>query len=297
MDSKKPVLAVRFLRQGRIPVYEVPANFENMSLEEKKVWTQGILRELSDAQLFDAMADYENPRKNGYFDDTFDAEAIEVYSPFNSVEKKIFSTVAWDSFCDPEYGDNLLNENKNLALFLENLGLSQDQISLVAYGSELPSQEKLEFLRKSYSKHLQAYQKEMASSLLKEVRSDPNAPALLKELIACQSIFGIGFEKVTANRDYMPDYCEYIYLAGDMVIGFQTDAQSESWDEIDYLYKDCSIRNQQEFYEFINEGGFAGCSASKEECDSSYAYILELYKKARRDEDIFSNYLLEQNEY
>jgi hypothetical protein len=90
MDSKKPVLAVRFLRQGRVPVYEVPANFENMSLEEKKVWTQNILRDLSDAQLFEAMADYENPQKNGYFDDTFDVEAIEAY-PRLIVLKRKFS--------------------------------------------------------------------------------------------------------------------------------------------------------------------------------------------------------------
>jgi hypothetical protein len=137
----------------------------------------------------------------------------------------------------------------------------------------------------------------MASRLLKEVLGDPDTPVLLKKLIECQSVFGIGFEKVTVNRNYMPDYSEYVYLAGDMVIGFQTDAQSESWDETDYLYKDCSICNQQEFYEFINEGGFAGRSASKEECDSMYAYILELYKKARKDEGIFSNYLLEQNGY
>ena len=297
MDSKKPVAAVRFLRQGRVPVSDVPADFEKMSLEEKKIWAHDILKDLSDEQLFEAMADYEDPQSNGYFDDSFDVEAIEVYPPMNSVGKKVFSTIAWDVFCDPGYGDSLLRKNKNLALFLESLGFSEDQIAAVSNGAALPPREKLGLLGKSYFDHLQSYRKEEASCLLQKVSCDPAAPKLLKDLIESQSISGIGFEKITVNSDYMPDYCEYIYLAGDMVIGFQTEEQSESWDESGYLYGDCSIRNQKEFYEFINEGGCAGRSASKEECDVAYAYILELYRKAQEDEENFSRYLLQKNEH
>ncbi len=59
---------IRFLKQGLVEA-EAPPDFDKMSPEQKLEWAQTVLAEQSDNQLHIAMADYKDPKVNGYFDE------------------------------------------------------------------------------------------------------------------------------------------------------------------------------------------------------------------------------------
>jgi hypothetical protein len=109
---------------------QLPAGFVEMSKEKQNEWAFNHLFNLKDDELLNAMADFEYPSKDGYFDSTPDVEALQ-----NEEFETLYSTVAWDAFTDPEYGNNILSENKNMGNFLSILGFSHDDISNIANGS------------------------------------------------------------------------------------------------------------------------------------------------------------------
>jgi len=125
-------LHIRFLRQGLIALTkeQLPVGFVEMSKEKQNEWAFKHLFNLKDDELLNAMADFEYPSKDGYFVSTPDVEALQ-----NEEFETLYSTVAWDAFTDPEYGNNILSENKNMGNFLSILGFSHDDISNIANGS------------------------------------------------------------------------------------------------------------------------------------------------------------------
>lgn len=89
---------LRFLKQGLVEA-ETPNDFETMTDKEKLEWASIQLANLSDKEIINAMADFGDPGKNGYFDETTQASAIEkgegediTDSIIQTEEWKIFST-------------------------------------------------------------------------------------------------------------------------------------------------------------------------------------------------------------
>jgi len=125
-------LHIRFLRQGLITLTEeqLPVGFVEMSKEKQNELAFNHLFNLKDYELLNAMADFEYPVKNGYFDSTPDVEALQ-----NEEFETLYSTVAWNAFTDPEYGENIISENKNMGNFLSILGFSHDDVNSIANGS------------------------------------------------------------------------------------------------------------------------------------------------------------------
>lgn len=66
---------IRFLRQGCVKT-QAPENFDTMTPQEKLEWASDFLNNLSDAQIIEAMADFEDTRY-GYFEESPYASAIE----------------------------------------------------------------------------------------------------------------------------------------------------------------------------------------------------------------------------
>lgn len=67
---------IRFLKQGLVEA-EAPPGFAQMNPEQKLDWAQDKLAEQSDDQLHMAMADYLDPKVNGYFDEAPDVCSIQ----------------------------------------------------------------------------------------------------------------------------------------------------------------------------------------------------------------------------
>jgi len=89
-------LNIRFLKQGLVEA-EAPPNFDNMSPEEKLDWAQTVLAEQSDDQLHTAMADYLDPKVNGYFD-----EAPDVCSIQDTDGEELVLCASWYHFWAPQ---------------------------------------------------------------------------------------------------------------------------------------------------------------------------------------------------
>ena len=87
---------IRFLRQGLIKA-SVPENFEQMTKKEKLNWANEVIESHTDDEIIQAMSDFENPEKSGFFDSAPLATAIEktVTEPFS-----IVSTQTWDKFLE-----------------------------------------------------------------------------------------------------------------------------------------------------------------------------------------------------
>lgn len=83
---------IRFLRQGLVSV-NAPKNIDTMSAKELKEWAGNILGEMTDKELLAAMADFENPEKEGYFDESPQMSAIERLSG-----DPIITTDEWEMF-------------------------------------------------------------------------------------------------------------------------------------------------------------------------------------------------------
>lgn len=68
---------IRFLKAGLVTA-EAPSRWDKMSAEERLSWATDMLNKRSDQEIIDAMADFENPGINGYFDaDALQASAID----------------------------------------------------------------------------------------------------------------------------------------------------------------------------------------------------------------------------
>lgn len=72
--SKK--VNIRFLRQGLVKA-DTPDGFDKMTAKEKLDWASKHLSGLPDKRIIAAMADFEKPGKDGYFDGAPSASAIE----------------------------------------------------------------------------------------------------------------------------------------------------------------------------------------------------------------------------
>ncbi len=97
---KKKVF-IRFLKQGLV-LAETPENFDEMSAKEKMDWANKILKSKSDGFLVDALADFEDPDKNGFFAIKPDVCAIEQGEGMN-IGDTIVSTSLWEMFNSPEW--------------------------------------------------------------------------------------------------------------------------------------------------------------------------------------------------
>lgn len=68
---------IRFLKAGLVKT-ETPYQWDKMSAEERLAWASEVINGKSDQEIIDAMADFENPGINGYFDaDSLLASAID----------------------------------------------------------------------------------------------------------------------------------------------------------------------------------------------------------------------------
>lgn len=289
----KPELAIRFLRQGLIPVYIKPKGFEEMSDAEKKEWANYILNSKDDKQLFEAMSDFENTDENGYFDSAPCVEAIE-----RENGNLIVSTTAWDAFADPDYGENIVYENKNLAEFLHSLGYIKNDVSNIAMCNTPPKTlDNLKILDTAHAAALEKFRQEHGVKLVEKIKNDADAPQLVKDLIEENKITYIGFEKVTTSLEYMPDHCVYMYLSGESLIGVRTEDQSESFVECDYSYGDTDIEDADSLHFCIADLDLIDRDASRDEAVAALKYLLDIAETVE-DEDrvVFRDYLLERED-
>jgi len=75
-------------------------------------------------------ADFDD-NVDGFFDENPEIEQI---TDVENDCKDLFSTTTWDVYSDHEYAKNILAENKNMASYLSQLGLTQEEISNICYG-------------------------------------------------------------------------------------------------------------------------------------------------------------------
>ena len=293
--TQQPVaLAIRFLREGFVPVEKKPEGFETMTTKEKVAWAQTVLEEKTDQELFSAMADFKDTDTNGYFDNTLSVEAIQDPSKFDTANESIYSTTAWDAFIDLEYEKNIITENQNFAHFIAELGFSDDDISHIRSGSTIPTSSKLKVLNKATKAMRETFRQEHGVMLVHNIVNDQDAPTLLKELIDTNNITYIGFDKVVQSEDYMPDHCIYIYLSGDILIGVQTSDKSYTWDDLDYEYGDVDIREEAFFSEVINSRNLSVRPVSQEEGAAAYRYLTKMMDELEeQDRSVFRDYILE----
>lgn len=90
---------IRFLRQGLIKA-EAPEHFDKWSPEDRIAWAQESLDAKTDSDLLAAMADFENPERDGWFDGGILADAIE-----NENGEVIVMTKEWQMFSSGEGSD------------------------------------------------------------------------------------------------------------------------------------------------------------------------------------------------
>ena len=86
---------IRFLKQGLVEA-EAPPGFDQMSPEQKLDWAQAVLADQSDQQLITALADFEQPKVNGYFDEAPPACAIQTKDG-----EEIAMRQEWQAFWGP----------------------------------------------------------------------------------------------------------------------------------------------------------------------------------------------------
>lgn len=263
-ENKEPPLQIRFLKPGLVPVEKIPEGFDSMSPNEKAVWADNYLSELDDQTIIEAMADFANPKQNGYFDEVT-TEAIQDPNKFDTDEESIYSTTLWGAFSDPVPEENSLERLKTLDI--------------------------------AYTKALENFRKEHGTKLVENIKADNAAPQLLKELISDCKITYIGFEKVTTSLDYMPDHCVYLYLSGDILIGIQTEDKSDTWDETDYEYGDQEIVEEVHFHDVVNDNELIARQATMEEGAEAYRYLMKITDELeRQDPETFRDYLLEKED-
>lgn len=88
---------IRFLRQGSVKT-QAPENFDAMPPKEKLNWASDYLNGMSDAQLIQAMVDFEDTRY-GYFDESPYASSIEE-AEGDDIGVSIVETRGWKEFCE-----------------------------------------------------------------------------------------------------------------------------------------------------------------------------------------------------
>jgi len=296
----EPALAIRFLREGFVPVYTKPEGFDQMDIEAKKAWAHSVLEKQSDQELFTAMADFADTAVNGYFDDTFEVQAIQDPSKFDTADESIFSTTAWDTFVDPEYGEDIVWEDKNFAEFVGSLGFTQDEITNIAIQKTVPSHnalDKLKLLDYAHSNALEAFRQEHGTMLVQKIKDDAAAPQLVKDLIDENKITYIGFDKQEFSEDYMPDHCVYMYLSGEILIGVRTEDQSHTYSEIDYTYGDFDIADGNVLLASINDYDLIEREIDKEEAAQAYKYLTDIVDTLEaQDRNTFRDYLLKRED-
>jgi len=293
VKMKTDILNIRFLRQGLVEAKK-PDNFEAMTDLEKRGWADNRLSILDDSQIVLAMADFDEPSTNGYFDACPDAEAIE-----EKDGAAIVSTLAWDAFSDPDYGENVRQENRNMASYLNMLGFSSEEINTIAQGcANIPAYDMVRILDRAKQKAKNNYREKTSRSLIKKIHEDPSAPDVLRELLS-NNITYIGFEKVVVSEDYMPDHCMYIYLSGeeDILIGIQTNDTSTMWKDIDYEYSSYEITGKSDFHTVINDTNILDRVVDQNEGHHAYEYLLNIKSTLElADREAFRDYILKRDQ-
>lgn len=294
-SKELPPLAIRFLRPGFVPVYKKPEGFHEMTEEQKIAWASEILEKMTDQEIIEAMADFENPQTNGYFDE-IDVEAIQAPSQFDSPHENIYASVLWKTFSDPEYSVHILKQLKQLGEFVRALGFNQIQFSqiLTEYQKDTTPHKTLKLLDNAKNAALQTLRDEHGEMLFEKIKNDPAAPQLLIDLIDQNSIHTIGFERIGTSLDFMPDHCVYITLfSGDVLIGIRTNDRTESFDNCDYEYGDYDIRDAESFSDIVNTCNLIDGDLTVQEANEILKYLEDI--KSGIDAETF-NYILERED-
>jgi len=294
-------LAIRFLKSGFFPVQstDIP-DIESMTPEKLSLWATGYLGEQTDEMIYAAMHDFKTSVAHGKthtFFDEITAEAVQNPKKFDTAEENIYASSLWDFYTDPEYAENIVYENKQMGQYLENLGFTQDNVTSIASGapSSISKLDKLKTLDSAHSAALADFRQEYGILAIEKINNDDHAPKLLKELIKECNITYLGFEKIVASSDYMPDHCVYLYLSGDILIGVQTEDKSESWDDTEHEYGDQEIIEEIHFHDVVNDNGLIARQATMEEGVNAYKYLMKLLDGLESENrEVFRDYLLER---
>jgi hypothetical protein len=254
-------LNIRILRQGLVKAKK-PEGFDEWTDLEKRQWADNILEALDDDAILEALADFGNPKEEGYFDCAPDAVAIETEEG-----DTLFTTLAWEAFKDPDIDENI-----------------QEMLP-----SDLTDIEKIKLLDQARIDALKSYRQKHGAKILGDIMADPDAPSLLKEIIEENNITYIGFEMASYSEDYMPDHCVYIYLSGDILIGVQTEDKSYTWEECGYEYGDIDIARPEDFGRAIER------KADAKEGVAAINYLSKLFETLQAsDRETFRDYILEK---
>jgi len=110
---------------------EIPKEILDQGEDKLVEYCQQKLEDSPDYELREGLSDY-SVNIDDFFDETPEVEQI---SDIGDEYKKLFSTNVWDFYSDPEYAENILAENKNMAKYLETRGLVPNEISNICYGN------------------------------------------------------------------------------------------------------------------------------------------------------------------
>jgi len=86
---------INYLKRGCIAA-DTPADFAGMTDEEKMEWAAEVLESTSDRELINGLADYNNPKWYGFFDETPEPLAIE-----EDDTETYITTNVWESCFQP----------------------------------------------------------------------------------------------------------------------------------------------------------------------------------------------------
>jgi len=102
---------INYLKKGCIAA-DAPDNFVSMTDEEKMKWAFEVLENSSDRELINGLADYNNPKKYGFFDETPEPLAIE-----EDDTETYITTNVWESYFQPVE----IQKNGGLPMVAENI--------------------------------------------------------------------------------------------------------------------------------------------------------------------------------
>jgi hypothetical protein len=120
-------LNIRYIKSGSINI-DIPKEIIAKGEEEILSYCENKMKYISDEILADGLKDLDD----SVFDETPEIEQI---ADVENDYKELYSTTVWDMYSDPEYAKNILAENKNMANYLSKLGLTQEYLSNICYGS------------------------------------------------------------------------------------------------------------------------------------------------------------------
>lgn len=108
--TQKIKVNIRFLRQGLIKAEVDPSLLTKENLKALEVACSEIMEKLTDDELILAMADFENPSANGYFDEAPYVAAVED----SETTELIATSIEWDGFYDTDTSLKLPDSNNEL---------------------------------------------------------------------------------------------------------------------------------------------------------------------------------------